>query len=427
MLNDPHSHGLWEVTAPPPPASRALEGEVSVDVAVVGAGYTGLSAALHLAEAGSSVALIEAREVGFGGAGRNVGLINAGMWVMPDELPKILGPEYGERSLERLGNGPLLVRELIARHDIACELETTGTLHCAVGSAGLREIEDRCRQWQKRGAPVEVLDAAETARRVGTTAYRGALLDRRAGTLQPLAYARGLAHGAVRAGVQLFTSSPVQGCAREGSRWKLTTPGGTVSAEWVIVASNFYTEGPWHALREEQVELPYFNLATKPLGEKLLGEILPGREGCWDTKTVLSSYRRDAAGRLVFGSVGALDTIGMGVHRAWGVRELRRLFPQLEKVEFEETWYGRIGMTPDALPRFHRLAPRIVGYAGYNGRGISPGTVFGRELALLALGKITEAELALAPSAPVPPSFRTAREFFYHAGSVLAHVTGARF
>ena len=158
MLNDPRSHGLWERTAPPAPQTTSLRESLSGDVVIVGGGYTGLSAALHLAEAGTRVVLLEAHEIGFGGAGRNVGLINAGMWVMPDDFPKELGPHYGERLL---GNGPALVREMIDRHAIACELERNGTLHCATDKDGLKELEERARQWQMRGAQVTLLDAAE--------------------------------------------------------------------------------------------------------------------------------------------------------------------------------------------------------------------------------------------------------------------------
>lgn len=107
MLNDPRSHGLWEKTAPAPPLTTRLEESVTADVVIVGGGYTGLSAALHLAQAGTNVVLLEAAEIGFGGAGRNVGLINAGMWVMPDDFPKELGPVHGERLLDLLGNGPI--------------------------------------------------------------------------------------------------------------------------------------------------------------------------------------------------------------------------------------------------------------------------------------------------------------------------------
>jgi glycine/D-amino acid oxidase-like deaminating enzyme len=427
MLNDPRSHGLWEKTAPPAPVTSHLQGNVTADVVVVGGGYTGLSSSLHLAEAGSRVVLLEAKEIGFGGAGRNVGLINAGMWVMPDDLPGVLGPVYGERLLDLLGNAPKLVMELIDRHGIACELERNGTLHVAVGADGLKEIEDRAKQWGARGAPVTVLDAAETARRVGSDAYTGALLDMRAGTLQPLAYARGLAHAAVKAGVEIHTSSPVIATERNGDRWTVKTASGQVTADWIIVATDAYSTGPWEQVRNEQVHLPYFNLATTPLGDNLRKSILAGREGVWDTKEILSSYRMDQAGRLVFGSVGALRNCGLAIHKAWARRSLKKLFPQIGDVEFECEWYGKIGMTDNALPRFHKFAPNVIGFSGYNGRGIAPGSVFGRTLAQHILGQLAESDLPLPLTPLAEPSFRAVKELWYEAGAQVAHFADARF
>ncbi|MGR6468436.1 NAD(P)/FAD-dependent oxidoreductase [Rhizobium sp. PAMB 3182] len=427
MLNDPRSHGLWEKTAPPAPATGMLTGDSLAEVVIVGGGFTGLSAALHLAEAGRCVIVLEAAEIGFGGAGRNVGLINAGMWVMPDDLPGELGELHGERLLTMLGAGPKVVMDLIDRHGIACELERNGTLHCAVGDTGLKEITEREGQWRKRGAPVSLLDAAETARLVGTDAYAGALLDRRAGTLQPLAYVRGLAHAAVAAGATIHTGSRVTGCTRSGAAWTVRTPYGSVTAPWVIVATDAYSTGPWASVRQEQVHLPYFNLATRPLSPDLLQTILPERQGAWDTKEILSSFRLDQAGRLVFGSVGALRNTGRAVHVAWAKRSLKRLFPALCPVEFESEWFGMIGMTDNALPRFHRFAENVVGFSGYNGRGIAPGTVFGRALAELVLGKLDEAELPLPITEPESAPLRSVKEIYYEAGAQIAHFAGERF
>lgn len=427
MLNDPRSHGLWERTALPAPVTTPLKGNITADVVIVGGGYTGLSAALHLAERGTNVVLLEAAEIGFGGAGRNVGLINAGMWVMPDDFPKELGEHYGERALELLGNGPYLVRELIEKHSIKCELETNGTLHCAVGEEGMKELEERARQWQKRGAPVAVLDATETERRIGTKAYAGSLLDMRAGTLQPLAYARGLAHAAIKAGATLNTGSPVISTGEADGKRIVSTADGQVSTDWVIVATDAYSTGPWAQVRREQVHLPYFNLATKPLSANLRRSILPNCEGCWDTKEVLSSFRMDQAGRLVFGSVGALRGTGTAVHKAWARRSLKRLFPQLGEVEFEAEWYGKIGMTDNALPRFHRFGTNVIGFSGYNGRGISPGSTFGKVLANYILGDIAEADLPLPLTDVMEASFRPMKEAYYEAGAQIAHFAAERF
>jgi len=427
MKNDPRSHGLWERTAPPPSRTGPLDGEVKADVAVIGAGFTGLSAALHLAEGGAKVVVLEAVEAGFGGSGRNVGLVNAGMWVVPDELPAVLGDVHGARLLDLLGNAPRAVFDLIDKHTIECEAERQGTLHCAVGAAGLAEIAERARQWQARGAMVRLLDAGETARKVGSSAYAGALLDERAGTVQPLAYARGLAHAAARAGVAIYTSSPVLQARDDGAQWRLRTPSGVVTAPRVIVATNAYTTALWPQLRAELVHLPYFNMATPPLSDNLCRSILPERQGAWDTKEILSSFRFDKEGRFIFGSVGALRGTGAPVHRGWGRRAMTKLFPQLKGIGFESEWYGWIGMTNDNLPRFHRLGRGVISFSGYNGRGIAPGTVFGRCLADLLLGKINDDDLPLPVSEPRAAPLRVAKELYYEVGAQAAHIAGARF
>ncbi|MFD1199302.1 NAD(P)/FAD-dependent oxidoreductase [Brucella gallinifaecis] len=422
MLNDPRSHGLWEKTAPAAPKTDALKGDLTADVVIVGGGFTGLSTALHLAEKGTSVIVLEGIEIGYGGSGRNVGLVNAGMWVMPDDLPGVLGQKYGDRLLDVLGNAPKLVFELIEKHKIACEVEKQGTLHCAVGKKGLKELEDRYEQWARRGANVKLLDAKETEAKVGSKAYAGSLLDLRAGTIQPLAYVRGLAHAAIAAGARIFTQSVVTGVSEQNGKWVVKTASGMVTADWIVVATNAYTNAPWPEIRAELVHLPYFNMATRPLSDNLRKSILPERQGVWDTKEVLSSFRFDNQGRLVFGSVGALRNTGAGVHKAWAKKSLKRLFPQIGDVEFESEWYGKIGMTNDSLPKFHRLAHNVVGFSGYNGRGIAPGTVFGQYLAMLVSGEISEADLPLPVSDPKEQSLRGLREAYYEAGAQVAHV-----
>ena len=426
MQNDPRSHGLWEKSAPAAPPTEALSRELTADVVIIGGGYTGLSAALHLAEHGRKAVVLEGVEIGFGGSGRNVGLVNAGMWVMPKDLPEVLGEVHGERLLDLLGNGPNLVYEIVEKHNIACEAVRVGTLHCAVGADGLAQIKERAEQWQARGAPVTLLSAEETAQKVGTSAYTGALLDMRAGTIQPLAYVRGLAHAALAAGAEIFTQSPVQGAIRNGGKWTVKTAGGSVTAEWVIVASNAYTVAPWNEIRTEIMHLPYFNYATKPLSDNLRKSILPEGQGVWDTKEILSSFRMDQAGRLVFGSVGALRGTGDAVHQAWAKRAMRKLFPQLGDIEFESGWYGKIGMTDNSLPKFHQLDEKVISFSGYNGRGISPGTVFGKVLAGHVTGEISLDSLPLPVTEPKAQPFLTVKELYYEAGAQIAHFAGER-
>lgn len=424
MQNNPRSHGLWEQTAPAAPLTGPLVGEAPADVVVIGGGYTGLSTALHLAERGGDVVLLEAVEIGFGGAGRNVGLVNAGMWVMPDQLVAVLGPEQGERLIAFLGEGPGLVWDIIARHEIECEATHAGTLHIAADQAGLNELSERQEQWSRRGAPVQLLDREAVAEKLGSDHYLGALLDTRAGTIQPLAYARGLAHAAMRQGARLFTSSPATGMKAENGRWHITTPKGVVIARNVVVATDAYTRDLMPEIRTQQVFLPYFNMATAPLPDDVARTVLPGRQGAWDTRDVLTSFRLDRQNRLIFGSVGALRNSGLVVHRAWAKRAMKRIFPQIGPVEFEAEWYGTIGMTSDNLPRFHQLADGVVSFCGYNGRGIAPGTAFGRFLAGWLQGR--NAEIPLQPTAPQPATFRMLRGVLFEAGAQAYHLVDAR-
>ena len=429
MNGDPRSHGLWEASAPPAPVTQTLQHAITADVAIVGGGYTGLSTALHCAKAGASAVVLEAFDVGYGGSGRNVGLVNAGMWVMPEQLPGVLGDDYGARLLHLLGNAPSLVFELVKAYGIRCEAVHEGTLHCAVGQAGLKEVTERARQWQAIGAPVRVLGADEAARMTGTRAYTGALLDLRAGTVQPLAYARGLAQAALQEGAQLYTGTRVESVEDTGTAWTLRTRnGGAVTARHVVVATNAYTpEGsPWSGLQTELVRLPYFNLATPPLPAALQQSILPGRQGAWDTEEVLTSFRFDAAGRLVFGSIGALRGPGQSIHADWGRRAMVKLYPQLEGIGFEHEWYGWIGMTPNNLPRFHRLARNTYSFSGYNGRGIAPGTTFGREMARLVLGQSDVDAMPLPLTGVEATPWRGVKSQFYEQGSTLTHLVGAR-
>lgn len=423
------SHGLWAETAADGPEAPPLAGEAVADVAVVGAGYTGLSAALTLAEGGARVAVLEARKPGWGGSGRNVGLVNAGLWVMPEVLAQRLGAERGARLLSVLGNAPAEVWARVGRHSIACEATRAGTLHCAPDARGAAALAKRGAQWHAVGAPVALLGADDAARRTGSASVRAALFDPRAGTLQPLAYVRGLARAAVAAGVRVHADSPVVDVLRAGAGWRLGTPRGCLRAARVVVATNAYTTHLWPELGAELVRMPFFNLATAPLPETLAATILPGAEGAWDTRAVLSAWRRDASGHFMIGSVGRLVGVEGAVHAAWAARAMARLYPALAGVRLGHGWWGEIAMTADALPRLHRLGPGLWSVGGYNGRGIGPGTVFGRLMGEMLLAGETPAAIAAIPlpvSAPAPMRGRTLKGAGLRWGAAAWHLGGGR-
>lgn len=416
---------LWELSTPQRPVSPALIGEHSADVCIIGAGFTGLSAGLHLLEGGKSVCIVDAHEVGHGGSGRNVGLVNAGTWIPPDDVESMLGQAVGSTLNQALGLAPALVFSLIEKYAIDCQARPNGTLHMAHNAKGLEDLRSRCEQWQRRGADVELLvgDACEEA--CGTRQISGALLDRRAGTVNPMAYASGLAKNFTRLGGKLYGQSAVTQLQRSHDGWTVSTARGKVEAAQVIIASNAYTEGEWTQLRQNIFSGYYYQVASRPLQGEAQARILPGGQGSWDTRTVLSSIRRDDQGRLLLGSLGNAGNYPLPFIRSWADRIQRHYFPELGKVEWECTWTGRIGFTPDHLMRLYQPAPGLLAVTGYNGRGVTTGSLVGKCFAEFILGNDARAlPLPFSPQGKVSAaSLRTlAHETafaLYHAGQCL--------
>lgn len=416
---------LWQATGGRPIGAAPLQGRVIADLAIIGGGFTGCAAALEAARMGASVCLLEAETIGHGGSGRNVGLVNAGLWLPPDAVVARLGNGPGARLIAALAAAPNRVFDLIAREGIDCEATRAGTLHLAHAASGLRDLEARLAQGQRLGAPLVLLDAAETARRTGTDAYHAALFDPRAGTIQPLAYVRGLARAAQRAGAALHEASPVLSMDRDGGLWHLTMAGGAVRAKAVLVATNAYHLGPLAGLRPEFVTVHYGQVATDPLPAALRAALLPGGEGCWDTALVMSSFRSDATGRLILGAMGDFTGPGGRLHRDWAARKMAALFPALAGLPFRHGWSGRIAMTGDHIPKILSFGPDALACFGYSGRGIGPGTVFGTEAARALLS----GDHAGLPITPIDRHRETARSLrggVIEAGACLAHALDER-
>ncbi|HLD67336.1 MAG TPA: FAD-binding oxidoreductase [Pseudomonas sp.] len=411
---------LWERLTPAPVATPALAGEVRADVCVIGAGITGLSTALHLLEQGKTVCVLEAHETGHGGSGRNVGLVNAGLWIPPDQVEAGLGKAVGGKLVAALGAAPALVFALIERHAIDCQARREGTLHMAHNGRGQADLQSRCAQWQRRGAPVELLTGAACVEATGTARIAAALLDRRAGTLDPMAYTRGLARVVVRLGGQLFPHSAVTRLERQGEQWCVHSAAGVVMAPQVVIASNAYTEGQWTALRDSFFPGFYYQVASAPLTGAAAQRILPGGQGAWDTRQVLSSIRRDAEGRLLLGSLGSGTRKPAWFLRTWAERIQRHYFPDLEAVQWQSTWTGCIAFTPDHLLRLFEPAPGLLAVTGYNGRGVTTGTLVGKAFAdYLVSGEPQALPLPMQAMGKVKAA--RLRSCLYEAGFSLYH------
>jgi glycine/D-amino acid oxidase-like deaminating enzyme len=387
--------------APPPPPSQRLEGERHVSVACIGGGFTGVSTALHLAELGIDVAVLEAKEIGWGASGRAFGQVVPYLKLGHQAILRHYGAGRGQRVIDGVAAGPDLVFELIFRHGIECWAMRSGLIFAAHSPAGRRDLERRTGYWQQRNAPVEMLEGARCAEAIGSSLYQAASLDRRGGNINPFAYVRGLAHAATRAGAVLYTQTPVRALTRSGGRWMIDTDKARLTADNVVIATNAYTGDLWAGLRESVIPMRGHGFVTEPLSDNVRRTILPERQSLTDTRQLYSGVRMLPDGRLHASAHGPSFGAEPGPDWRRVDARIRRMFPQLGTVKWQQAWTGWVAMTTDHFPRLHELAPGLFAGLGYNGRGIAAATLMGRDLAALVRGARDETVFPLTPLRPL--------------------------
>ncbi|MGE0750511.1 MAG: NAD(P)/FAD-dependent oxidoreductase [Variibacter sp.] len=400
----PLEPALWTATAPPAPATPPLSESTSCDVCVIGGGYAGLSTALHLAERGISVVVLEAKEVGYGGSGRNGGQVIPGLKYDPDELEKKFGPECGARLVQFAGSTADAVFQLIIKHRMEVPHLRSGWIQAAHAPTSIAELRGRAEQWACRGAPVEFLDKAETDRHLGTSQYFASWIDRRAGAVQPLAFARGLARAALAAGARVHGATPATGLFREQGKWVVETAARTsVRADRVVMCTNAYTGALWSGVRETVIAPNTYQIATEPLSDNIRKSILPFGQVVSDARKVLLYFRLDHHGRLLLGGRGPFREPKEATDWAHLESVLERLFPQTKGVKIEHRWCGRIAITRDFLPHLHEPAPGLLVDIGCMGRGVALQTALGRSFAdYIASGDENALPFLRLPIKPIP-------------------------
>ncbi|MBF2761397.1 MAG: FAD-binding oxidoreductase [Ectothiorhodospiraceae bacterium AqS1] len=376
---------LWAATAVDAPPSSSLEGSLSVDVVVVGAGFCGLRTAIELASAGVSACVIDVGAIGWGASGRNGGQVNPIGHESPSGVARRWGVAVESERVQRylrftIGAADGLF-DLVRRLGIECDAEQNGWIRGLHSEAAGREFEGLFDGWQRAGADLRLLERDEIEGLSGTRCYFRGWLAARGGSVQPLSYARGLARAALAAGANIFTDTRGSDLVRSGDRWLLSTDRGKVFADSVVLCTNAYTDGLFPGLRESIVPVVSVQSATGTLTEAQMAEILPKRQTFSDTRRVIFYFRKTADNRLVFGSAGREGDLPGAADRRRLLEGLRTVYPQFPDLDIEYLWGGRIALTLDHLPHIHELAPGIIAGLGCNGRGVAMATAMGAELA----------------------------------------------
>jgi len=380
-------NNLWENTSKENETFSEPPKSQTTDLLIVGGGFTGCSAALEAAKVGAKVVLLESETIGFGGSGRNVGLVNAGLWLPPKKIISILGEKHGERLISVLGSAPDLVFSIIEENKIKCEPKRNGTLHCAHSEKGMDYLIERFKQGKLFEEPLTLFDKTETDNKVGSSKFIGSLHDSRAGTIQPLAYCRGLARKAKELGAKIYEKSKVCQVKKQNGMWKTYVRGIEIKSKYLFFAMNAYEDLDKANNTGKFSTVYYSQFATRALNSNEMSTILPGKEGCWDTAKIMSSFRVDDAGRLILGTMGNSEGFGKYVHTNWANKKLKDLFPFLPNIEFNYRWSGKIAMTKDHIPKIVNFEENALSCFGYSGRGIAPGTLFGKTCAAALLSE----------------------------------------
>jgi gamma-glutamylputrescine oxidase len=378
----------YAATARPAPERPALQGSVSADVCVVGGGIAGCSAALHLAERGLKVVLLEDNRIGWGASGRSGAQAIHGVASGQAKLDRLIGPQAARTVWDVSVEGLALMRQLIRRFSIDCDwvdgymLTAVKDRHVAELQAELHELRDHCDYPSVRFLPREELRATLDSDR-----YRGALYDSNSGHLHPLNYTLGLAAAAESLGAQIYEGTRALPFADAGgSGVRIPTAGGEVRARHLVLCGNVYLGDTAPALARKIMAVATYIVATEPLGRERAQRLIANNAAVSDMNWVLDYYRRSADHRLLFG--GRVNYSGLKSFDAPSATRARMLkvFPQLRDVRVGYSWGGEVDITLNRAPNFGRLAPNVYFLQGFSGHGIALTGIAGKLVAEAVAG-----------------------------------------
>ncbi len=374
-------------------------GEITCDVAVIGGGFTGLSAALHMAEAGLDVVVLEAHRVGFGASGRNGGQVSPGQRIDQDNLEDLVGPERARALWDLSVESMDLTVSLAERH-----APEAGFLPGLIHADHRARLVPHSHAYAEKLArdygydKIQPLTRDEIRARVGSEAYHGGVFDAGGGHLHPLNYALGLARAAKAAGARIFERSRVNWVS-ETDPVRIGTAGAKVTARHLLWAANGYLGQLDRRIAAQVMPINNFIVATEPLGD-LADRLIPGREAVADSKFVINYFRLSADGRMLFGGGESYSYRFPADIAAKARGPMLEIFPELAQARIDHAWGGTLAITRTRMPHFEWLAPNMITAGGYSGHGVAMATLAGK-LASEAIGG-TAGRFDLMASVPTP-------------------------
>ena len=377
-----HVNSYYAASAHPAPVRPALEGTVDCDVCVVGAGIAGLSTALHLAEKGLSVVLLEEHRVAWGASGRNGGQVIFGLALGQAKLERLVGAQQARALWDVSTEALTLVRELITRFPIDCDFEK-GWLLTAVKARHVGELHEEIADLRDRYGyeSVRYMPREELRSILASDRYLGALYDSNSGHLHPLNYTLGLAAGAESLGVRIFEGTRGLHFTPAGAQVRVPTRAGEVRARFLVLCGNVYLGETVRTIASKIMAVATYIVATEPLGEDRIRRLIAQNVATCDMNWVLDYFRRSADHRLLFG--GRVNYSGLRSFDAPAATRARmmRVFPQLADVRIEYAWGGDVDITLNRAPHFGRLAPNIYFLQGFSGHGLALTAMAGKLVA----------------------------------------------
>ncbi|AWM01974.2 NAD(P)/FAD-dependent oxidoreductase [Bradyrhizobium amphicarpaeae] len=393
----PSANSLWEATAEPARAFPVLSGEQQADVVIIGAGYTGLSAAHHIAKSGLSPVVLEANRPGWGASGRNGGVITAKFRLSFREIDAAHGRATAKRMYEIAHESTDMVEELVGEYGIAsANLTRTGQVKAAHNETTLRAaIEEANWMTREMGSTAAiVLDKGQVRDETGSDIFVGGVLNPGSGGIHPLNYLRGLADGVARRGVPIFQGSPVVKLRRDGGVIVAETPQGAVRAKQAVIATNSYSDLTGATADMQRTLIPFRSamVATEQLPRNLAGRLMPTGRTYTETKRMMRWFRM-VDNRVIFGGRGAFGKQDSQAAFDALRKAMVGIFPDLADVALAYKWSGLVGMTLDSVPHIGRIDDRTLVSMGYNGAGVAMSSLMGRYLAAFVRGETPDVGL----------------------------------